>query len=226
MPAFPGLRRFPDGRDFKQWTGDDSKALMKVYLAAIAGHVPSGMVKAFSAFLDFCYIARRNSHTVDDLEELKTALDEFHFHRQVFIGTAGVNGDQISLPRQHSLVHYRRSIELFGSPNGLCSSITESKHKESVKDPWRRSSHFKALKQMLVTLSRLDKLTSAEQVFSRVGMMDGTTSSYTEMILLGELPQPKTPEDGDDRDDDDFGPANGPKCLSSVELAHTAGLSL
>jgi hypothetical protein len=30
VPAFPGLRRFPDGRDFQQWTGDDSKALMKV----------------------------------------------------------------------------------------------------------------------------------------------------------------------------------------------------
>jgi hypothetical protein len=30
VPAFPGLRRFPDGRDFVQWTGDDSKALMKV----------------------------------------------------------------------------------------------------------------------------------------------------------------------------------------------------
>ena len=30
VPAFPGLRRFPDGRDFLQWTGDDSKALMKV----------------------------------------------------------------------------------------------------------------------------------------------------------------------------------------------------
>lgn len=30
VSPFPGLRRFPDGRDFKQWTGDDSKALMKV----------------------------------------------------------------------------------------------------------------------------------------------------------------------------------------------------
>jgi len=30
VPTFPGLRRFPDGHDFKQWTGDDSKALMKV----------------------------------------------------------------------------------------------------------------------------------------------------------------------------------------------------
>jgi hypothetical protein len=31
-PPFPGLRRFPHGRRFKQWTGDDSKALMKVGL--------------------------------------------------------------------------------------------------------------------------------------------------------------------------------------------------
>jgi len=30
LPPFPGLRRFPEGRGFKQWTGDDSKALMKV----------------------------------------------------------------------------------------------------------------------------------------------------------------------------------------------------
>ena len=32
VPAFPGLRRFPDGRDFSQWTGDDSKAFMKVFI--------------------------------------------------------------------------------------------------------------------------------------------------------------------------------------------------
>jgi hypothetical protein len=27
---FAGIRRFHEGRGFKQWTGDDSKALMKV----------------------------------------------------------------------------------------------------------------------------------------------------------------------------------------------------
>lgn len=30
-PSFPGLRRFSEGRKFKQWTGNDSKALMKVW---------------------------------------------------------------------------------------------------------------------------------------------------------------------------------------------------
>lgn len=37
-PHFSGLRRFPEGRGFKQWTGDDSKALMKAS-ARICWHV-------------------------------------------------------------------------------------------------------------------------------------------------------------------------------------------
>ncbi|KAI6168508.1 hypothetical protein EDD17DRAFT_1772901 [Pisolithus thermaeus] len=65
---------------FKQWTGNDSKALMKVYLPAIAGYVPNEMLQALSAFMDFCYI------------------------------------------------HYHEAIELFGAPNGLSTSIVESKH--------------------------------------------------------------------------------------------------
>ncbi|KAI0004338.1 hypothetical protein BJV74DRAFT_876020 [Russula compacta] len=225
VPPFPGLRRFPDGHGFIQWTGDDSKALMKVYFAAIAGHVPSEMVKCLSALLDFCYIARRNALTSDDLDELQDALTRFHHHRKVFIGTAGVNGDQISLPRQHALMHYLRSIRLFGSPNGLCSSITESKHIKAVKEPWRCSSRYNALKQMLVTIARLDKLALARRVFYQLRMMEGTTSLYSAMIRWGELPQPKALADGnrsDDDDDNDVGPVHGPKSLSSIELARTA----
>ena len=30
MPHFSGLRQFKQGQNFQQWTGDDSKALMKV----------------------------------------------------------------------------------------------------------------------------------------------------------------------------------------------------
>jgi hypothetical protein len=77
---------------------------------------------------------------------------------------------------------------------------------------------------MLVTISRLDKLASASQVFSWLGMMEGTTSSYTAMILHSELPQPKDSKDGDEDGDDNAGLAHGPKSLSSIELAHTPGL--
>ncbi|KAJ7106759.1 hypothetical protein C8R44DRAFT_541879, partial [Mycena epipterygia] len=93
----------------------------------------------------------------------------------VFIQT-GVR-TTISLPRQHSLVHYPRSICLFGSPNGLCSSITESKHIKALKEPWRRSNRFKALVQMLRTVRRLDSMAAAKAIYHAQGMMAGTAAS-------------------------------------------------
>ncbi|KAL1753654.1 hypothetical protein FB107DRAFT_217331 [Schizophyllum commune] len=222
VPSFPGLRRFPEGRDFAQWTGDDSKALMKVFLAAIAGHVPADMCRAFSSFLDFCYIARRNAITAPMLVELQAALDRFHRFRQVFIDV-GIRED-ISLPRQHSLKHYARSIRLFGSPNGLCSSITESKHIKAVKEPWRRSSHYNALSQMLVANVRLDKVNAARLSFQERGMMHGTTSSYTSSVLAGKRPDPRELQDEEDEEEGaELGGhlRKGPRALSSVDLART-----
>jgi len=198
--------------------------ICQVYLAAIAGHVPSEMVKCLATFLDFCYIVRRNAITGDDLIELKHILKRFHAHREIFVGTAGVTGTRISLPRQHSLVHYIRGIGLFGSPNGLCSSMTESKHIKAVKEPWRRSNHFNALQQMLVSISRTDKISAAFQIHKSFGRMEGTASSYTAMILRGGRPKPRVvaPDIGDN-DNDDGGPDPGPKSLSSIELACSPG---
>jgi hypothetical protein len=182
------------------------------------------MIKCLAAFLDFCYVVRRNAITADDLVKLRSILDRFHIHREVFVGTAAVTGERISLPRQHSLMHYIRSIILFGSPNGLCSSITESKHIKAVKEPWRRSSCFKALKQMLLTISRMDKLSAASRAHAELGMMDGTTASYTAMILRGEQPQPRAQAVDREDDDDDNGPELGPKSLSSIELARSPSM--
>jgi hypothetical protein len=66
---------------------------------------------------------------------------------------------------------------MFGAPNGLCSSITESKHIKAVKEPWRQSSRYKALGQMLLTNQQLDKLAAARIDFSTRGMLKGTCMS-------------------------------------------------
>jgi hypothetical protein len=187
------------------------------------------MVKALSAFMDFCYLVRRNAISTPDLASISSALSRFHQYRDIFI-QCGVRID-ISLPRQHSLVHYPRFIRLFGSPNGLCSSITESKHIKAVKEPWRRSSRYNALAQMLVTLSRLDKLAAARREFTSRGMMTGTTSSYTAGVLAGGQPQVAAVQaaadvDADKEDiDDDDGVVHGPRSLSDIELAPTARMS-
>ncbi|KAJ7470119.1 hypothetical protein B0H11DRAFT_1919941 [Mycena galericulata] len=200
------------------WDDFGIRSDIVVYLAAVAGHVPSEMVKCIAAFLDFCYLVRRNALITDTLDAIDEVLNRFHTHRDIFIAT-GVRVT-ISLPRQHSMVHYRTSIILFGSPNGLCSSITESKDIKAVKEPWRRSSRYKALIQMLRILTRLARLAALRGIFTTQGMMQGSTSSYALQTIRGELPQPPAAAEEVD-DDDDGGDTPGPKSLSSIELAST-----
>ncbi|TDL19558.1 hypothetical protein BD410DRAFT_726969 [Rickenella mellea] len=178
VPAFPGLRRFPEGRNFKQWTGNDSKALMKVFLPAIVGHVPNKMVRCIAAFLDFCYVARRSAHDTAALAAMDAALGRFHEHRTIF-EEAGIRPDGISLPRQHSLLHYVRGIKLFGSPNSICSSITESKHITAVKRPWRRSNRNNPLGQIIRTNTRLSKISAARVEFGRRSMLTDDVVSHS-----------------------------------------------
>jgi hypothetical protein len=230
VPSFPGLRRFPQGRGFKQWTGDDSKALMKVcthclptslvaksihqvYLPAIVGHVPPLMVQALSAFMDFCYTVRKNNFDELNLDAIDSNVARFHAYRIVF-EDVGVR-NHFSLPRQHSVIHFRLLIQMFGAPNGLCSSITESKHIKAVKEPYRRSSHFEALGQMLVTNQRMDKLAAYRVSLTARRMLDGPCLAPGVIPVLLLLPLP-----GHDLDD---GAVDAPRVLASVSLAKTRG---
>lgn len=175
--------------------------------------------------MELCFLFRRNAITNTDLQRIQYELDRFQELRTIFIET-GVRAD-ISLPRQHALQHYHYSIMLFGSPNGLCSSITESKHIVAVKEPWRRSSRYKALSQMLRTLSRLDKLAALRQIYVQRGMMVGKTSAYVAQSH-NDVPGPMVLDDEDsdglggaegDDNTDDVGPVPGPRALSPVKLA-------
>jgi len=182
--------------------------------------------------MDLCYIFRRNAITASALATAEALLKRFHELRRIFI-TEGVR-ESISLPRQHALPHYLTSITLFGSPNGLCSSITESKHIKAVKEPWRQSSRFRALIQMLRTIIRLEKLAALRRRFLREGLLLGSTAGHF-ASNLGE----ESESDGEEMDVDedtsqekdgveeclgDAGPENGPQSLSSITLAATPGI--
>src|ERR1700761_2663143 len=129
------------------------------------------MVRAIAAFMEFCYLVRRSQLDEDTLNQIDLAVTHFHQEREVFKET-GVR-DDFSLPRQHSITHYRFLIQQFGAPNGLCSSITESKHIKAVKEPWRRSSRNQPLGEMLLINQRLDKLAACRVDFTARGMMKG-----------------------------------------------------
>ena len=132
------------------------------------------MVRCIRYFLDFCYLARRN--VVDDsaLELMEVRLKEFREARTIFEEVGVVKKMPVSIPRQHSMTHYVPNIRKFAAANGLCTSITESKHIKAVKEPWRRSNRFEALGQMLLTNLRLDKIAAARVDFAACGMLVGS----------------------------------------------------
>ena len=178
------------------------------------------MVQALSAFMDFCYLVRRNVLDESTLDAIDTAVAQFHAYRVIFEDTGICS--HFSLPCQHSLKHFRLLIQMFGAPNGICSSITESKHIKAVKEPYRRSSHFEALGQMLLTNQRLDKLAACRVDLSARNMLEGPCLAPGVIpIFIGVLPllSPPLPQD---RDDD---AVDEPRVLASVSLARTRGKS-
>lgn len=192
-----------------------------MYLPAIVGYVPEDMAMCMSAFLDACYIARRQDIDNNALNDFEAALERFFRLREVF-RTLGVRPTGFDLPRQHSLVHYRRQVEDFGAPGGLCSSITESRHITAVKRPWRRSNRYEALGQMLLINQRLDKLAAMRSDFAERGMLPAghTPPRYTSRTHMPK--QSRT--HGEDSDSEEEGPVDGDVVMGHVILARKCGM--
>ena len=171
------------------------------------------MVQALSAFMDFCYLVRRNILDESTLDAIDTAVAKFHAYHVIF-EDVGIRSN-FSLPRQHSVKHFRLLIQMFGAPNGLCSSITESKHIKAVKEPYRRSSHFAALGQMLLTNQRIDKLAACRVSLTARKMLDGPC------LAPGVIPIIPLPNN-----DPDDGADDGPRVVANVLLARTRGRSM
>jgi hypothetical protein len=182
-------------------------------LPAIAGHVPDDMVRCIASFLDFCYLARRSVQTMSVLERMEEALDRFHHYQQIFV-TVGICPTGFELPRQHTLVHFVCGIIMFSLPSGVCTSITESKHIEAVKKPWRRSNRFQPIGQIIRIITRIGKLAAALVKFGRHGM-----------IPSGSVPkgQPAVQDDEEEDEDDVFMDVDGERVDSRVTLSSKPG---
>ncbi|OJT05008.1 hypothetical protein TRAPUB_4221, partial [Trametes pubescens] len=158
------------------------------------------------------------------MNHLNDALARFHQYREVF-RVGGVREEGFSLPRQHSMVHYEKRIWDFAAPNGLCSSITESKHIKAVKEPWRRSNRYEALGQMLLTNQRMDKLAISRVHFENRGMLKDTCLREAQLLLDPQAPNPRRrgPQaelpKRTSQDKDNGGDLDNPALLAEVTLS-------
>lgn len=120
----------------------------------------------------------------------------------------------LSLPCQHAMVHYRQHIKNFGTPNGLCSSITESKHIVTVKHPWHQSSCYNPINQIMLINQRMEKLTATRVCFTSQGILKFPT---WQPQLLHLVPS--------DDDDDQSGAVHEDAFHNEVFLAQTHSAS-
>jgi hypothetical protein len=194
---------------------------MKVYIPSLVGYVPDDVILCLGAFLDAIYIARRQDIDSSALDDFDRALEKYWGFREVF-QISGIRPKGFSLPRQHSLSHYRRMIEDLGAPGGLCSSITESRHKSAVNRPYRRSSRCNALGQMLLINQRLDKLAAMRCDFAKRGMLPG---GHTANPSTSQGPEHLNFPSGKDDEDEDEGPVEDREdILGHVVLARNRGM--
>ena len=175
-------------------------------MPAISGHVPPQMVCCLAAFLEFCYLVRCDCITESTLKAINVTLAQFHTKCTILEET-GIRID-FNLPRQHSLKHYQRNIQLFGAPNGLCSSITKSKHIKVMKEPWCHSNHFEALGQVLITNQHINKLSASQVDFASCGLLSNVPLLDPNVDPFGNP---------------DAAPVPGPKILNVITLAVTCG---
>ena len=134
------------------------------------------MTKAVSTLINLFYLVQCNVIDEDAVDQIQSTLDRFYQNQEIF-HDVGICPDGVSLPRQHSLRHYVFSITQFGAPNGLCSSITESKHRKVIKEPFCHSNKNQAMGQILVTNQRLNKISAARVYFIARGMLKGPSST-------------------------------------------------
>ena len=150
----------------------------KIFLAtligfsAIAGYVPSMMDQCISTFMDLCYIFQRNAITAT----AETLLQRFHELRRIFV-TEGVR-KSISLPHQHDLTLSDLDCLVWVSQRLALIDYGYPSHVKAVKEPWRQSSRFKALVQILWTIIRLGKLAALRRRFLQEGTLCGSTASH------------------------------------------------
>ncbi|KAG8686921.1 hypothetical protein FRC08_012267, partial [Ceratobasidium sp. 394] len=138
MPQAQNLRHFKKGiTSVQQWTGRETKEMVKQYLPIIANdpNVPDTFVRLVRVLLDFLYLAERAQLTASELEEMEEALCTFHSLKKVLVELELVADlDKFDyIPKFHMLGHYTHSIRELGTPDGYNTESPEHLHVVYVK---------------------------------------------------------------------------------------------
>ncbi|TFY68302.1 hypothetical protein EVJ58_g1088 [Rhodofomes roseus] len=158
-PPYHNLRVFvKELSTISQWTGNEYRQMEKTFVGILAGcpQVPRRVVAAVRALMDFIYLAHYPIHSTSSLMNMRRALEDLHYHKQIFVDL-GIRLD-FNIPKVHWLEHYVVSIIRLGSADAYSTDLPERLHIEFAKLGYRASSRKSYIKQMVVWLTRREKM--------------------------------------------------------------------
>ena len=109
------------------------------------------------AFLDFIYVSQYPVHTTESLAAMESALGRFRENKDVLI-ELGVRQHFNNIPKLHSLLHYTRSIQLFGTVDNYNTEQSERLHIDFTKKAFHTMNFKNEGKQMTAWLERLEAI--------------------------------------------------------------------
>ncbi|KAJ1309298.1 hypothetical protein OPQ81_004960 [Rhizoctonia solani] len=208
MPKAEGLRHFSKGVSGigpRQWTGRESKDLVKQVLPIAVGKCSPEFTKLVRSVVDFIHQAHSASMTDRDIDVLQHSLNTLHELKEIMVNPVdGYYKDMKhwdKIAKLHMMEHYAHSICELGTPDGYNTEGPENLHIIYAKEPWRASNKRSPLPQMTKYLQRLDAIRIQRH--------------YMDSYFGVELdPDPDNQDEGEHVDD-------GTEREGGVELQHT-----
>lgn len=152
--------------------------MAKILLGCLHDLMAPGGIRAIKALLDFIYLAQYTTHDESTLAYLQDALDEFHKYKDYFIDVGC--RDHLHISKIHSLLHYVRSIELFGTTDNYDTEMFERLHINFAKHGWQATNQQDEFPQMITWLSQQEKIIAfANTLASSTSAPSPSSSSST-----------------------------------------------
>jgi hypothetical protein len=172
IPPNHHITLFPKGiTSLSRISGKEHKAMCRFLLGLITdlplpgGQVASRVLRAVHAILDFVHLAQYPSHTTQTLTRLEECLARFHENKAVFIDLGVRN--HLNIPKFHSLLHYARSITLFGSTDNYNTEQSERLHIDLIKKAYEASNRKDEYPQMATWLEQTPQLCQGQSGLCR-----------------------------------------------------------
>ncbi|KAJ1303019.1 hypothetical protein OPQ81_011220 [Rhizoctonia solani] len=208
MPKAEGLRHFSKGVSGIgpcQWTGRESKDLVKQVLPIAVGKCSPEFTELVWSVVNFIHQAHSVSMTDRDIDALQHSLNTLHELKEIMVNPVdGYYKDMKrwdKIAKLHMMEHYAHSICELGTPDGYNTEGPKNLHIIYAKEPWRASNKRSLLPQMTKYLQWLDAI--------RI------QCHYMDSYFGVELdPDPDNQDEGEHVDD-------GTEREGGVELQHT-----